>query len=93
VRKGGRCALLGIAGGDRAFSLPQDRFSLGDISLIGSFSYTSAVWSRVVGLVSSGSVDFSPLVTHRFPAAEFERALALLESPESDATKVLLEHA
>jgi 2-desacetyl-2-hydroxyethyl bacteriochlorophyllide A dehydrogenase len=93
LRQGGRCALLGISGGDRPFTLPQDRFSLGDISLIGSFSYTSAVWSRVVGLVSAGAVDFAPLVTHRFPAAEFERAFALLESRESDATKVLLEHA
>jgi L-iditol 2-dehydrogenase len=92
LRQGGRCALLGISGGHRTFSLEQDRFSLGDISLIGSFSYTSAVWSRVVALVSSGTVDFSPLVTHRFPAAEFGRAFALLESPGNDATKVVLEH-
>jgi L-iditol 2-dehydrogenase len=93
VRHGGRCAVLGIAGEGRTLTIAQDRFSFGDVSLIGSFSYTSAVWSRVVGLVSSGRVDFSPLVTHRFPAAEYERAFALLESPDSDATKVLLEHA
>ena len=92
VRQGGRCALLGIAGGNRSITIAQDRFSLGDISLIGSFSYTSAVWSRVVGLVSSGSVDFSPLVTHRFPAREFERAFDLLETAGGNATKILLEH-
>jgi L-iditol 2-dehydrogenase len=93
VRQGGRCTVLGIAGEGRTLTIAQDRFSFGDVSLIGSFSYTSAVWSRVVNLVSSGRVDFSPLVTHRFPASEFERAFALLESRDSDATKVLLEHA
>jgi threonine dehydrogenase-like Zn-dependent dehydrogenase len=72
--------------------LSPDRLTLGDISLIGCFSYTTAVWSRVVGLVASGAVDFSPLVTHRVPASEFERAFELLESPDSGATKVLLEH-
>jgi L-iditol 2-dehydrogenase len=92
VRPGGRCALLGITGKGSTVEMPPDRLSLGDLSLIGCFSYTTAVWSRVVGLVTSGSVDFSPLVTHRVPAAEFERAFELLESPDSAATKVLLEH-
>jgi threonine dehydrogenase-like Zn-dependent dehydrogenase len=92
VRPGGRCALLGITGEGRTMTMPPDRLTLGDISLIGCFSYTTAVWSRVVGLVTAGSVNFSPLVTHRFPTAEFERAFALLESPDSEATKVLLEH-
>jgi L-iditol 2-dehydrogenase len=92
ARLGGRCALLGIAGEGQTVVLPPDRISLRDLSLIGCLSYTSAVWSRVVGLVADGAVDFSPLVTHRFPAADFEQAFAQLESPESDATKVVLEH-
>jgi L-iditol 2-dehydrogenase len=93
VRPGGRCALLGITGEDAVVRLPPNRVTIGDVTLIGCLSYTSAVWTRVVGLVTSGRVDFSPLVTHRFPAAQFERAFDLLESGGEDATKIVLEHA
>jgi threonine dehydrogenase-like Zn-dependent dehydrogenase len=46
----------------------------------------------VVELVTAGRVDFSRLVTHRFPASAFGRAFDLLESGGEDATKIVLEH-
>jgi 2-desacetyl-2-hydroxyethyl bacteriochlorophyllide A dehydrogenase len=92
VRSGGRVALLGISGHERTLQLPPDRLSLGDISLVGCLSYTTAVWARTVELVASQRVDLARLVTHRFAAQDASRAFDVLESREGVVTKVVLEH-
>lgn len=92
VRPGGRVVLLGIAGEGRMLELPADRIMFGDLQVIGSCSYPTASWSRVVRLLETGLVDFAPLVTHRFPAERFEDAFRLLDDREGVVAKVLLEH-
>jgi L-iditol 2-dehydrogenase len=93
VREGGRVVLLGIAGEGKTLApVPADRIALRDLELIGSVAYTSAVWARVVALLADRRVDLSPIVTHRFPLAEFERAFDLLENREGIAAKIVLEH-
>ncbi|HST17406.1 MAG TPA: alcohol dehydrogenase catalytic domain-containing protein [Gaiellaceae bacterium] len=92
VRPGGRVVLLGIAGEGSKVELPTDRITVGDMDVIGSFSYTTAAWSDVVDLLTRGVVDFEPLVTHRFPAARFDEAFALMDAREGVVAKVLLEH-
>lgn len=94
VREGGRVALLGIAGEGKTLApLPADRIALRDLELIGSVGYTSATWARVVALLAERSVDFSPIVTHRFPLEEFGRAFDLMENREGIVAKIVLEHA
>jgi threonine dehydrogenase-like Zn-dependent dehydrogenase len=92
-REGGRVVVLGIAGRDRTVELPPDRLTLRDVELIGSVSYTSAVWSRMVGLLAAGLVDLEPLVTHRFPIAHYEEAFGLLEHRTGRVAKIVLDHA
>ena len=92
VREGGRVVLLGIAGEGKVLELPADRLALRDLELIGSVSYTSAVWARVVSLLAEGRVDLSPIVTHRFPVSEFEQAFDLLENRRGIVAKIVLEH-
>jgi 2-desacetyl-2-hydroxyethyl bacteriochlorophyllide A dehydrogenase len=92
VRAGGRAALLGITGHGRTLDLPPDRLTLGDVSLLGCFSYTTSVWTRMVELVAAGLVDLAPLVTHRFAARDAARAFDVLEAREGAVTKVVLEH-
>jgi 2-desacetyl-2-hydroxyethyl bacteriochlorophyllide A dehydrogenase len=92
VRLGGRVALLGIAGEGRTLELPADRIVLNDLQVLGTVSYTSAVWSSVMRLVESRLVDFEPIVTHRFPVTEFEEAFALMDRREGTVGKILLEH-
>jgi len=91
-RMGGRAVALGIAGGDRELAMPADRFVLRDLTLIGSVGYTTAVWSRVVELLGSGLVDFSPVVARRFPAEQFEQAFALMAERDGVVGRILLEH-
>jgi threonine dehydrogenase-like Zn-dependent dehydrogenase len=94
VREGGRVALLGIAGEGKTLApLPADRIALRDLELIGSVGYTSAVWARVVSLLADRRVDLSPIVTHRFPLEQFERAFDLLEHREGIVGKIVLEHS
>ncbi len=91
-REGGRAVLLGIAGEGRTLELPPDRITLRDVELVGSVGYTTAVWSRMVGLLAAGLVDLEPIVTHRFPAREFERAFELMDRREGLVAKIVLEH-
>lgn len=92
VREGGRVVLLGIAGAGRSLELPADRIALRDLLVLGSVGYTKAVWARMVGLVRDKLVELDPIVTHRFPAAEFQRAFDLLERREGAVAKIVLEH-
>lgn len=91
-REGGRLVALGIAGEGRMLELPSDRVMIRDLEYIGSVAYTSAVWSRLVGLLHAGLVDLSPIVTHRFPAERFEDAFALMDNRDGVVGKVVLEH-
>jgi threonine dehydrogenase-like Zn-dependent dehydrogenase len=94
AREGGRVVLLGIAGeGKTLAALPADRIALRDLALIGSVGYTSAAWARVVALLAEQRVDLSPIVTHRFPLEDFERAFDLMENREGIVAKIVLEHA
>lgn len=92
ARPGGRVVLLGIAGIGRTLELPADLFALRDLDVIGSVGYTSAVWTRMVDLVSASTVDLAPIVTHRFPVAEFGSAFALMDEREGIVGKIVLEH-
>jgi len=40
-------------------------------------------WYEARGLVRSGAVDLSLVITHKFKLAEFEKAFAVMESGES----------
>jgi 2-desacetyl-2-hydroxyethyl bacteriochlorophyllide A dehydrogenase len=93
ARLGGRVGLLGIAGQDRTLELPADRIAMSDLRVIGTVSYTSAVWSRMMRLVENRLVDLDPIVTHRFPVADFQDAFALMDQREGTVVKILLEHA
>jgi threonine dehydrogenase-like Zn-dependent dehydrogenase len=78
---------------ETTIELPADLFSLRDVELIGGFSYTSAVWTRLVSLLAAGLVDLDPIVTHRFAAADFEAAFALMDARDGIVGKIVLEHA
>jgi L-iditol 2-dehydrogenase len=91
-RPGGRAVLLGIAGEGRTLTLPSDLLVGKDMALIGSIAYPAAVWSRVVGLVADRVLELDPIVTHRFPASEFEEAVRLMDNRRGTVAKIVLEH-
>jgi L-iditol 2-dehydrogenase len=91
-RPGGRAVLLGIAGEGRTLTLESDLLVGKDMALIGSIAYPTSVWSRVVGLVSDRVLDLDPIVTHHFPAGDFEEAIRLMDDRRGTVAKIVLEH-
>ena len=85
--------LLGIAGEGRSLTLPSDLLVSEDLTLIGSIAYPASTWSRVVGLISDRVLDLDPIVTHRFPMADFAEAVALMDDRRGIVAKIVLEHS
>jgi 2-desacetyl-2-hydroxyethyl bacteriochlorophyllide A dehydrogenase len=92
-RPAGRALLLGLAGEGRSLTLPSDLLTGKDMTLIGSLAYPASVWSRVVGLVSDRVLELDSIVTHRFPAAEFQEAVRLMDNRDGIVAKIVLEHS
>lgn len=92
VRPGGRVVVLGVAGEGQLLQVPADRIVLGDMEVIGSNSYSTGAWSRVLTLLEGQLLDLDEIVTHRFPTVRFEEAFAVLDERRGTVAKVLLEH-
>jgi len=90
-RRGGTVVLYGIAGGAGRTQLEADVFCLKELHIHGTFAYTSESFEQALRLIESGRLDVSPLVTHRFPLAEFEKAFDLLRRRPEPVVKVILE--
>jgi threonine dehydrogenase-like Zn-dependent dehydrogenase len=91
-RPGGRTVLLGIAGEGAKLTLAADLLTGKDMALIGSLAYPASVWSRVVGLVADRVLELDRIVTHRFPIAEYEEAVSLMDDRSGIVAKIVLEH-
>ena len=63
----------------------------GDLTILGSFSYTTAAWRHVVELLNSGRLDLGFLVTHRFGIDSFSAAIDELRHNDGVRGKVLIE--
>lgn len=92
AKRGGRVALLGLAGKDAHFSLTQDEFVRKDLSMLGCVSYASSDWRKMVDLVAGRPALLDDLISHRFPLSDFEQAFERLRDPHTATTKVLLQH-
>jgi threonine dehydrogenase-like Zn-dependent dehydrogenase len=93
VREGGRVVVLGIAGQHEELTLPADRIPLRDLTILGSVGYTTAAWAHMVSLLRERLVELEPIVTHRFPLAQFEDAFALMNERRGVVARIVLEHA
>jgi L-iditol 2-dehydrogenase len=91
VRRGGTVLLLGLPPHGETIALPADDTVNNDLTVLGSFSYTPAAWRAVVALLNSGQLHPSPLITHRYPLAEWEQAIGALRGVAGPRGKVLLQ--
>jgi L-iditol 2-dehydrogenase len=93
VRRGGTVLLIGLPPHGETVPLAADDLVNNDLSLLGSFSYTPASWRAVLALLNSGQFKPGILITHRYPLADWEQAIATLRGSGAAGTrgKVLLE--
>jgi threonine 3-dehydrogenase len=91
VRMGGRVQLLGIPQGEVPVNFATDIIFKGITvyGVIGRKMYET--WNQMRRFLATGAFDPRPVITHRFPLAGIDDALAAIRS--GDAGKVILEIA
>jgi threonine dehydrogenase-like Zn-dependent dehydrogenase len=89
--RGGTVLLIGLPPHGDTVALAPDDVVNNDLAILGSFGYTARAWRDVVTLLNSARFRPGFLVTHRYPLAEWERAIASLRGAQSPRGKVLLE--
>jgi threonine 3-dehydrogenase len=91
VRMGGRVQLLGIPKGEVPVDFATEIIFKGITiyGVIGRKMYQT--WHQMGRFLSAGLLDPRPVITHRFPLARIDDALATIRS--GDAGKVILEIA
>ena len=82
--------LIGLPPHGATAAVPVDDLVNNDLTIRGSFGYTSSAWRDVVTLLNSGRLRLDFLVTHRFPLTEWESALEVLGGSASPRGKVML---
>jgi 2-desacetyl-2-hydroxyethyl bacteriochlorophyllide A dehydrogenase len=88
ARKGGRVLFFGVAPEAAIAELrPYDIF-LRELTILGSF-VNPFTHQRALEALAKGRVKVEPLVSHRYPVAAFEEALAMSRSPQ--AVKVVVQ--
>lgn len=91
ARRGGLVVLLGLAGHGKTVALAVDDLVNNDLSIVGSFSYTSSAWREVVTLLNSGRFRPGFLVTHRFTLPDWPEAISTLRSAPGERGKVVVD--
>jgi threonine 3-dehydrogenase len=88
VTRGGRISLLGIFGEPVTIDLSEQVIQKG-LRLYGIYGRRIYdTWERTQALLRSGTLDVTPIITHRFDLADWERAFELIASRH--AGKVVL---
>jgi threonine 3-dehydrogenase len=88
VTRGGRVSLLGIFGQPVTVDLSDDVIQRG-LRLYGVYGRRIyQTWEKTQELLRSGRLDVSPIITHRFDLADWERGFELIASRH--AGKVVL---
>jgi L-iditol 2-dehydrogenase len=87
LRRGGRCAAVGIPTQD--VQIPMQKLVLDELELVGSRA-SAGEMRRVMAHVTQGRMRVGEMITHRFPLAEYERALATFNDRTSGAIKIIV---
>ena len=88
VTRGGRVSLLGIFGEPVTIDLSEDVIQRG-LRLYGIYGRRIYdTWERTQALLRTGALDVTPIITHRFDLADWERGFELIASRH--AGKVVL---
>ena len=91
ARRGGAVLLLGLPPHGEKTPVAVDDVVNRDLAVHASFSYTSSAFAEVAGLLSTGAVEPSFLVTHRLALEEWPAALEALRQPVGARGKVVIE--
>jgi L-iditol 2-dehydrogenase len=79
--RGGLGTVCLVAMYGRAITLNFDRASMGQLNLVGSWSWSgSETWDRAIDLLHQGQIDYRGMITSRYDLEEWEVAFANLRA-------------
>lgn len=87
LRRGGRCAAVGIP--TAGVEIAMQRLVLDELELVGCRA-TAGEMRHVIPLVEQGRIRVREVMTHTFPLAQFDQALATFNDPASGAIKIIV---
>lgn len=87
LRRGGRCAMVGIPTQDVNIACQQ--LVLDELELVGSRA-SAGEMRRVLPFMANGRMRAKELITHHFPLAEYDKALATFNDRASGAIKIIV---
>jgi L-iditol 2-dehydrogenase len=91
VRRGAQVLTVGLPPTTSTLQLAGDVLVNNDLTLSGSFGYTSAAWARMIELLNGGRLRPARLITHLFPLDDYPSAFEELVAPSGARGKVMLE--
>jgi 2-desacetyl-2-hydroxyethyl bacteriochlorophyllide A dehydrogenase len=87
VGVGGKVSLIGISGGNIEMPIPEIFFKNVILSMgLGDLTHIE----NLMGIIASGKLDISPLITHRMSLSEIETAFKLFEDHSKNAIKIVI---
>jgi 2-desacetyl-2-hydroxyethyl bacteriochlorophyllide A dehydrogenase len=89
VAPGGRLVFVGLFQGDVTFHDPD--FHRKEMTLLATRNSTPADFTRILGLVESGTIDTTPWITQRILAADLPATFPDLLRPETGVLKAVVE--
>ncbi len=92
LRKLGRMVQVGMPAGDHAtMPIPMDTIYSGQLALYGTRGMPAHRFPSLLGLIESGRVDFTPLVTRRIGLSEATRELEAFNGPAEPGVAVITD--
>lgn len=88
VKFGGTVFVIGV--GKDEIQIPFMRLSTREVDLKFQYRYSNT-WPRAISLLSSGLIDLSKLVTHRFKLEDAIKAFETAADPKTGAIKVQIQ--
>lgn len=93
ARKGGRVSVFGLVGSKEPVAIKgwNERVVLGGLTIYGiNGRLMFDTWHKLDGLLRSGHLDISPVVTHLLAMEDFERGFELMTKEPIECGKVVL---
>jgi L-iditol 2-dehydrogenase len=87
LRRGGRCAAVGIP--TLGVEIALQRLVLDELELVGCRA-TAGEMRRVIPLVEQGRMRVREVMTHHFPLRDYAEAFATFNDPASGAIKIIV---
>ncbi|MDL0437365.1 MULTISPECIES: alcohol dehydrogenase catalytic domain-containing protein [unclassified Niallia] len=75
---------------DTEVAIPAAKFFKDEIKVIGSYSSNPYNYEKAVYMLKNKVFDVERMITHRFPLAELDKAIATAHNPTASVLKVLI---